>query len=238
MTYIDGFVAAVPAANKEGYRQHADGAARLFREFGTVRLVETWGDDVPDGKLTDFKGAVAARDDEVVVFGWFEYPSRELRDQAHERMSSDPRMEGLGEMPFDGKRMIFGGFKPLLDTGNGSRGRYVDGFLVPVPEGAKAAYAELARVCADVFMEHGAVRVVEAWEDDVPDGTLTDMRRAVKAKPGEKIVFSWIEWTTKADREASMKKVTDDPRMQMDHATFPFDGKRMIYGSFEVILEG
>ena len=239
MAYIDGFVAAVPAVNKERYRRHAEEAAPLFREFGATRLVETWGDEVPVGKLTDFKGAVQANDDEVVVFGWFEFPDKAARDAAQERMNSDPRMSGKGAaMPFDGKRMIFGGFEPLLDLGDGSRGGYVDGFLVAVPEDAKAAYVEIARLCADVFMGHGAVRVVEAWEDDVPDGTLTDMRRAVQAKAGEKIVFSWIEWTTRGDREASMKKVTEDPRMQMDHDSFPFDGKRMIYGSFEVIVEG
>jgi len=239
MAYIDGFIAAVPTANRQAYISHAGDAAPLFRELGATRLVECWGDEVPDGKLTDFKGAVQAKDDEVVVFGWFEFPDKAVRDASQQRMHSDPRMAGMGAaMPFDGKRMIFGGFEPLLDTGDGTRGGYVDGFLVAVPEDAKAAYIDIAQLCATVFMEHGALRVVEAWEDDVPDGTLTDMRRAVQAKAAEKIVFSFIEWATKADREAGMKKVTDDPRMQMDHDAFPFDGKRMIYGGFEVVLEG
>lgn len=211
----------------------------MFREFGATRLVEAWGDEVPDGKLTDFKRAVQAGDDEVVVFGWFEFPDRAVRDAAQQRMSTDPRMAEMGAaMPFDGKRMIFGGFQPILDTGGIERGGYVDGFLVAVPDDAKAAYIDIAELCARVFMEHGAVRVVEAWEDDVPDGALTDMRRAVQAQAGEKIVFSFIEWATKAARETGMKKVTDDPRMQMDHDAFPFDAKRMIYGGFEVVLEG
>ncbi len=78
--------------------------------------MECWGDDVPDGKLTDFRGAVKAQEGEVVVFSWIEYPSKAVRDAANEKMMNDPRMKALGEMPFDGKRMIFGGFAPILDT--------------------------------------------------------------------------------------------------------------------------
>ncbi|WP_425407806.1 DUF1428 domain-containing protein [Hyphococcus sp.] len=116
MPYIEGFVAAVPAANKEAYAKHAADAAPLFKEFGATRMVECWGDDIPDGELTDFKKAVKAKDDEVVVFSWFEYPSKEVRDAANKKMMSDPRMKEMGAtMPFDGKRMIFGGFTPIVD---------------------------------------------------------------------------------------------------------------------------
>ena len=116
MKYVEGFVAAVPAANKEIYRKHAAEAAPLFKEFGATRMVECWGDDVPDGKLTDFRRAVQATEDEVVVFSWIEYPSKGARDAANERIRTDPRMKAMGEnMPFDGKRMIFGGFVPILD---------------------------------------------------------------------------------------------------------------------------
>jgi uncharacterized protein YbaA (DUF1428 family) len=117
MKYVEGFVAAVPAANREMYRRHAAEAAPLFREFGATRVVECWGDDVPEGKLTDFRGAVKAKDDEVVVFSWIEYPSKEARNAANGKMMTDPRMRAMGEqMPFDGKRMIFGGFAPILDV--------------------------------------------------------------------------------------------------------------------------
>jgi len=115
MAYVDGFVAGVPVANKEAYRKHAAEAAELFKEFGATRVVECWGDDVPPGKLTDFSKAVQAKEDEVVIFAWIEYPSKAVRDAAHDKMMSDPRMAALGEMPFDGKRMIFGGFSPIVD---------------------------------------------------------------------------------------------------------------------------
>ena len=107
----------MPAANKESYRKHAAEAAPLFKEFGATRMVECWGDDVPDGKLTDFRRAVQAKDDEVVVFSWIEYPSKEVRNAANERIMSDPRMKAMSDaMPCDAKRMIFGGFAPILDV--------------------------------------------------------------------------------------------------------------------------
>jgi len=116
MKYVDGFVVAVPVENKEAYREMAAKAASLFREFGALRVVECWADDVPQGKFTDFRMAVKAEDDEEVVFSWIEYPSKETRDAANAKLMTDPRMKALGEsMPFDGQRMIFGGFSPLLD---------------------------------------------------------------------------------------------------------------------------
>jgi uncharacterized protein YbaA (DUF1428 family) len=116
MKYVDGFVVAVPAKNKEAYRELAAKAAPLFKEFGALRVVECWADDVPDGKLTDFRMAVKAGSDEEVVFSWIEYPSKEVRDAANATMMADPRMKALGDsMPFDGQRMIFGGFLPLVD---------------------------------------------------------------------------------------------------------------------------
>ncbi|PZW48625.1 uncharacterized protein YbaA (DUF1428 family) [Humitalea rosea] len=117
MKYVEGFVAAVPLANKDEYVRHAAQAAPMFKEFGATRIVECWGDDVPDGKITDFRSAVKAQDGEVVIFSWIEYPSKEVRDAANQKMMSDPRMKEMGEqMPFDGKRMIFGGFAPVLDV--------------------------------------------------------------------------------------------------------------------------
>ncbi len=116
MKYVDGFVVAVPADKKEAYIALAAKAAPLFKEFGATRVVECWAEDVPDGKLTDFRMAVKAEDNEEVVFSWIEYPSKEVRDAANAKMMADPRMKEMGDsMPFDGKRMIYGGFAPILD---------------------------------------------------------------------------------------------------------------------------
>jgi uncharacterized protein YbaA (DUF1428 family) len=116
MSYIDGFVVPVPAGNKQAYREMAARVAPLFREYGATRIVECWGDDVPDGKVTDFKRAVQAEAGETVVFSWIVWPSKAVRDEGGKKMMADPRMKMDGA-PFDGKRMIFGGFSVLLDTG-------------------------------------------------------------------------------------------------------------------------
>ena len=113
MTYIDGFVAAVPRANKQAYIAHAREAAELFKEWGALRIVETWSDEVPEGKQTDFMKAVAAKPDEAIVFSWVEYPDKATRDAAGQKMMSDPRMQAM-KMPFDGARMIYGGFEALF----------------------------------------------------------------------------------------------------------------------------
>jgi uncharacterized protein YbaA (DUF1428 family) len=114
MAYVDGFVVAVPAGKKQAYVELASLVAKFFKENGATRVVECWGDDVPAGKLTDFPGAVKAEPGEVVVFSWVEYPSKEVRDASNAKMRSDERMKNV-DMPFDGKRMIFGGFVPVLD---------------------------------------------------------------------------------------------------------------------------
>jgi len=115
MPYVEGFVLAVPEANKQRYIKQAEAFAELAKEFGATRVVECWGDDVPDGKVTDFRLAVKAEKDEVVVFSWVEYPSRAVRDAANAKYRSDPRMANM-DMAFDGKRMIIGGFQSVLDA--------------------------------------------------------------------------------------------------------------------------
>jgi uncharacterized protein YbaA (DUF1428 family) len=116
MTYVDGFVAAVPTANRAKFKQHAEDAAGLFKEHGAVKVVECWGDDVPEGKLTSFPMAVKREANETVVFSWILWPSKEVRDAAHKKVMADPRMQpDKNPMPFDGKRMIFGGFEVLVE---------------------------------------------------------------------------------------------------------------------------
>jgi uncharacterized protein YbaA (DUF1428 family) len=119
MTYVDGFVVPVPSARKQEYLDAAAYVADIFKDHGALRIVECWGDDVPDGKVTDFKGSVKLEEGETVVFSWVEWPSKEARDEAQRKVMEDPRMKPSPEnpMPFDGKRMIFGGFVPILDTG-------------------------------------------------------------------------------------------------------------------------
>lgn len=238
MTYVDGFVCAVPTENKEAYLKHAANAAPLFKEFGVARMVENWGDDVPRGKLTDFYGAVQAKEDETIVFSWFEYPDKATRDAAGQKMMTDPRMqEMMGQaVPFDGKRMIYGGFQSIVDESQSGATGYVDGYLLPVPEGKKDAYQTLAQKAAGKFKEFGAVRVVEAWGDDVPEGKVTDYQRAVKVKDGEGIIYSYVEWPDKETRDAGWQKMMSDPDMQPD-GEMPFDGQRMFWGGFRPLID-
>lgn len=127
MSYIDGFVIAVPTANKQKFIDHANLGDSVFMELGATRILECWGDNVPDGNITDFRKAVQARDDETVVFSWIEWPDKQTRDAAFARMKewmehperADPRMDpARNPMPFDGKRLIFGGFEPIVELGS------------------------------------------------------------------------------------------------------------------------
>ena len=117
MTYIDGFVAAVPTANREAFRKHAADAAPVFKEHGALKVVECWGDDVPDGKLTSFPMAVKCEPGETVIFSWIVWPSRQVRDAGMAKIMADPRMQpDANPMPFDGKRVIYGGFEVLVEA--------------------------------------------------------------------------------------------------------------------------
>lgn len=115
MTYIDGFVAAVPTAQKAAYLEHARATAPVFKKYGALRVVDAWGIDVPDGKLTSFPLAVKAKAYETIIFAWIEWPSKEARDKGMERAIADPVFASDLPVPFDGKRMILGGFETILD---------------------------------------------------------------------------------------------------------------------------
>jgi uncharacterized protein YbaA (DUF1428 family) len=117
MAYVDGYVIAVPTANRAAYQKIAEEAAIVFKEYGALKVVECWGNDVPEGKVTSFPMAVKCEENETVVFSWIMWSSRQARDEGNQKAMADPRMQPTPEsMPFDGKRMIFGGFEVLVEA--------------------------------------------------------------------------------------------------------------------------
>ena len=114
MKYIDGFVAAVPTKNKEDYLKHVKQAAHYLKKYGATNLVECWGDDVKEGKITSFPQAVQCKDNETVVFSWVAWPSKGMRDKGMKEMLEDPNVKEMA-MPFDTSRLIYGGFEVILD---------------------------------------------------------------------------------------------------------------------------
>ncbi len=232
MAYIDGFVLPVPTASRQEFLDHANAVDKFFIDYGATRVFECWADDVPDGKVTDFRKSVAATEGESVVFSWIEWPDKAVRDAAMTAMRTNEAMMAQ-PMPFDGKRMIYGGFAPVVDvSATGAATGYVDGFVTPVTPEKRDAYIALEDMMAAKFLAAGALRFAEHWGDDVPDGDVTDFKRTVQATGDEVPVFAWVEWPDKATRDAGWATIMADPDMPSDPAAMPFDGKRMIYGGF------
>ena len=236
MTYFTGAVAAVPTANKDKYTAHIAAAWPLFKSYGATRMVETWGVDVPHGKVTDFYGAVQAQEDETIVFSWIEWPDKAAADASWQKMESDPAMKDMPEMPFDGSRMVFGGFAPIYESGQRDRAGYYQGFLLAVPEENKPRYIEMADEGWQMFQKGGATRMVETWGVDIPRGKVTDFYRATKADTGEIPVFSWIEWPDRASCDATAREM-EAGMGDFDMSAMPFDGMRMMWGSFEPLFD-
>ncbi|HRQ66342.1 MAG TPA: DUF1428 domain-containing protein [Xanthomonadaceae bacterium] len=117
--------------------------------------------------------------------------------------------------------------------------RYVDGFVLPVPKANLAAYKRMARRAGKIWREHGALEYIECVADDAPLGKLTSFPRSVKLKPDETVIFAYIVYTSKAQRDRINAKVMKDPRLadMMDPKALPFDGKRMIFGGFKAMVE-
>lgn len=234
MSYHTGSIAAVPTANRQKYLEHATEVWALFRSYGATRMVETWGEDVPHGKLTDFHRAVESRDGEAITFSWITWPDKATADTAWQKMSDDPAMQSM-QMPFDGSRMIYGGFETLFEQGE-PVGGYYQGFALAVPEANKAAYRDMADKGWEIFSKGGARGMVEAWGEDVPHGKRTDFYRATQAKDGEAIVFSWMVWPDRATCDAAAKAMEEDPG-EMANWEMPFDGKRMMWAGFEPLFD-
>lgn len=241
MTYVDGFLIPVPTAKKEAFILHAGKSDQVFIEHGALRIVEAWGEDVPHGATTDFYRAVDARDDETIVFSWIEWPDKATRDAMYARMDeltrSDPRFSmEHNPPPFDGKRMVFGGFEPLVEAGAYQRGAYVQGFVLPAR--GRDAYRMVAAEAWPMFAEYGALQVVETWQDDVPEGKRTDFFRSVKTEAGEQVVFSWMLWPSRQICDAAAEKMQSDERMKPPPGDgMPFDPQRMIYAGFVPVVE-
>jgi uncharacterized protein YbaA (DUF1428 family) len=236
MSYYTGLIAAVPTARKQEYIAHAAASWPVFQKYGANRMVETWGVDVPHGKLTDFHRAVEAKEDETVVFSWIAWPDKTTADSAWSKMEQDSAMAALPEMPFDGSRMVYGGFKPVYAEGESAGGRYYQGFALAVPEGNQAPYVDMADQGWRMFRKSGALGMVEAWGEDVPHGKRTDFYRAAKAVEGEIPVFSWIAWPDRATCDAASKAM--EAEMQAEGMPeMPFDGKRMMWGGFEPVFD-
>lgn len=236
MTYYTGMVAAVPTANKQAYIDHAKAAWPLFQKHGAVRTIETWGADTPKGQVTDFQGAVQAKDDETIVFTWIEWPDRASADKAWQAMESDPDMAAMGEMPFDGSRMIYGGFEPVMSAGQVDGAPYYQGFLLAVPEKNRDAYEKMAHDAWGMFQKFGCLGIAENWGVDVPRGKQTDFYRATKAEDGEAVLFSWTAWPDRATCDEAGKKMEAEMEGQ-EMPEMPFDGKRMMWGGFETIFD-
>jgi len=240
MPYYDGFVAAVPTANKDKFLDHARTGDPFFIEHGATRVVECWGDHVTHGQVTDFYRAVAAHEDETILFSWVEWPDKATRDKAAAAMFNpenvDPRIDPeKNPMPFDGKRLIYGGFETIVREGDHSSVPYVQGFMVPVPTEKREAYATMAAEAWSMFAGYGAQAVLEAWGDDVPRGEVTDFYRGVNATADESVVFSYMIWPSREVCEKAMQSMMEAEMpggMEM-----PFDGKRMVWGGFQPILE-
>jgi len=235
MSYIDGFVLAVPAANKDKYIAHATTAVGLFKKLGATRLVETWAEDVPHGKQTDFYRATKLEEGEVPLFSWIEYPDSATRKKAGEDMMNDPDIQAMSEMPFDASRIVYGGFEVLNDTGAEAKPGYVEGMISPVPLVNKEAYRAAAQAQAPLLIEQGALRVVDTWGDDVPPGKTTDFQRAVATKVDETIGYSFIEWPSRQVRDAAWKILVKDSRIAPDPNIW--DASRSIMGGFEPVVD-
>ena len=234
MTYVQGFL--IPSHDKAGYAKMAAEAAPIFQDHGARRIVETWAVDVPDGKRTDMKRAVALEDGESVVFSWIFYDEKAAFDNAHEGIMKDERMKmPESPMPFDGKRTVFGGFDVVYDSGHGGAFGFVDGMVAAVPSDKREDFVAFAEGHGALFKEKGALRVVDGWGADVPEGKVTDFRRAVDLAEDETVVFGWIEWPDKATRDAAWAALMSDPRMASNRPTW--NGPTAIFGGFAPVFD-
>ncbi|MEO5494596.1 MAG: DUF1428 domain-containing protein [Sphingomonas sp.] len=235
MSYFQGFVVPVPGDKKQAYIDMATKAAPVFAEFGATRTVECWEEEVPDGKRTDLRRAVAAEPGEKIVFSWITWPDKATCDAAAEKIMADDRMPS-GDMPFNPQRMIYAGYEPVFEQSDSKAAAgYIDGVVGPAPGDGRDAFTAQSHALDSFFLKQGALRVMDGWGVDVPDGKVTDFKRAVAAEEGEQVIFGWIEWPDKATRDAAFGKMMSDPEMQKIKPGF--DMQRAIFGGFTPVLD-
>ncbi|MCG8621921.1 MAG: DUF1428 domain-containing protein [Proteobacteria bacterium] len=238
MNYVHGFVAAVPTANKEAYIKFTRNTGAVLKRLGAVQAVECWGVDVPEGKVTSFPMAVKCKADETVVFSWTLWKSKDDANKAEAKMRAGeiPEFDFKNNPPpFDGKRLIYGGFEVVVETGsNSDDGAFIGGFVAAVPTAKKAEFIKHCKSTDEAVLKLGAVQVVECWGVDVPDGEVTSFPMAVQKKPDETVVFSWIRWRSKAD--AKKAESNEMPELNPETNPLPLDGSRVIFGGFEMVV--
>lgn len=235
MTYLQGFVIPVKPGRKDAYLALAAKVAPMFAEFGASRTVECWGEDVPDGKRTDFRRAVKAEPGEEIAFSWIVWPDKATCDAAAKKMETDERMQPDGELPFDGARMIYAGFEIAHDSGESGAFGWIDGMVASVSADRRQALVDHAHFMVGKLKAVGATRVVNGWGTDVPDGKTTDFKQAVEAADGEVVTFGWVEWPDKATHDAGWAKLMEDGAMQQNPPVW--DGPRAIFGGFAPLLD-
>ena len=204
--------------------------SEFFAGHGATRSTECWGDDLMPGKVTDFRKAVQARDDETVVFSWDQWPDKTRFDTAMKTLMSGEQKPSDDPMPIDRQRMIYGVFETCFDTGGGAKFGYLDAMVASVPTDRRQDFIDHAAKIAVSFQDKGALRVVDAWGVDVPHGQVTDFHRAVQAKDGETIVVGWIEWPDKPTRDRGMAAMMQDQRMRA--MPIVWNGPLAIFGGF------
>lgn len=237
MSYYTGSLIPVPVANRDDYVAHARASWPILRDHGALRMVETWGVDIPRGKVNDLYGAVESRDGENVVFSWIEWADKAACDEAWKRMEQSEAMKAMPPMPFDGARMIYGGFEPVVAVGNDRGAGYIQGFALAVPEKNRQAYVDMANDAWNgAFGNKGALGMVEAWGIDVPHGKRTDFYRATLAEEGEVPLFSWVAWPDKATCDAAARAMEAEWQGK-EMPQMPFDGRRMMWGGFEPVFD-
>lgn len=246
MSYIHGFVAPVPTANKEAYVKFTQNTAAVLKKHGAVQAVECWGVDVPEGKLTSFPMAVKAKADETVVFSWTRWKSKEDADKVEAKMRAGEIPEfdfKANPPPFDGKRLIYGGFEPIVDVGEMADDAgllYVTGFVWACPTAIKDKYISFNTSMAEAMVKLGALKVMDCWGVDVPDGEVTSFPLAVKRGAEETVVFAWAVWPSKAVADAAIAKMqageAEMPEIKPDESDAVFDATRMIHAGFEMVV--